>query len=230
MNRARLVIAATLFLVITCAIVGSTVTPNVGAVSKAPTSPQDLLKAYCEYNPDEPVFRAGKQVLYHPTQSPVMDIYFIRLPLVTARFTRSGITLLEGDRVSIRACGCVQTGGEGDTWKRYVNPSGPDSDKLYHGAVATDNFIIIPPAGNPAPCCRSSPTIPGTLRISDMIDAQNRGFQFQIRKQTTLTLAYEDGVKDYGDNGYEGHDDGTEQQCRGVGGAALEITVRHTTN
>src|SRR5438045_1045066 len=40
-----------------------------------------------------------------------------------------------GDKVTFDAGGCVQTGGHGDTWKRYVNPSGPDADRLYHGLV-----------------------------------------------------------------------------------------------
>ena len=34
-----------------------------------------------------------------------------------------------GDKVTIQASGCVQTGGTGNTWKRYVNPSGPDADR-----------------------------------------------------------------------------------------------------
>ena len=31
--------------------------------------------------------------------------------------------------------GCCQTGGHGKTWKRYVDPQGPNSDRLYHGLV-----------------------------------------------------------------------------------------------
>ena len=40
-----------------------------------------------------------------------------------------------GDIVDVTADGCVQTGGHGDTWKRYVNPSGPNSGQYYHGLV-----------------------------------------------------------------------------------------------
>ena len=40
-----------------------------------------------------------------------------------------------GDGVTIEAGGCVQTGGSGKTWKSYVNPLGPDSDKYYSGTI-----------------------------------------------------------------------------------------------
>lgn len=223
MNKAGLAVAVALSVVITCAIVLPT-----SFVSGTTAAHQDSLSAYCAYNPDDPVFKDGRQAKYHPTHSPVVDVFVILLPVVNVRTTNTHITLLKDDRVTIRACGCVQTGGRNKTWKRYVNPSGPDSDKVYRGVIAMDNFIIVPPPGGNAQCCASSPTIPGTLRISDMIAAQNRGFRFQIRNQTELVLGYEDD--DYGDNGYWGHDDGTEDQCRGVGGAALEITINHKVN
>lgn len=198
-------------------------------VSQAAANSQDRFTVYCDYNPNESVFKEGRQRIYHPTHSVRFDTFVILLPFVRQRLTPTGITLLKDDRVTIRACGCVQTGGVGKTWKRYVNPSGPDSDKLYHGVMALDNFTIIPPGGS-AKCCSSSPTIPGALRIADMIDAQNRGFKFQVSKQTELVLGYEDGVNDYGDNGYSDHDDGTENQCQNVGGAAVEITITHKVN
>jgi hypothetical protein len=231
MSKAKLRIAGMFSLLTTCALVYGAISvtfPTGLAVSKAAHVPQDSFTAYCDYNPDESVFKAGKQAIYHPTQSAAIDRFIILLPIVNQKFNRTGITLLKDDRVAIRACGCVQTGGTGKSWKRYVNPSGPNSDKLYHGVIPLDNFIIIPPQGTPASCCGSSPTIPGALRISDMIAAQTRGFQFQLRKQTELVLGYEDD--DYGDNSYSGHDDGTENQCRGVGGAAVEITIRHKSN
>ena len=45
------------------------------------------------------------------------------------------ITFQPGDTITIHAGGCVQSGGLGRTWHRYVNPSGPDTDRLYHGLV-----------------------------------------------------------------------------------------------
>jgi LGFP repeat len=63
-------------------------------------------------------------------------IYWIDQPNVKAPKTwyDDGI-LFNGDLVTIDAGGCVQTGGWGDTWKRYVNPHGRGSDRLYHGLV-----------------------------------------------------------------------------------------------
>ena len=229
MNQTKLHIAAMLFLVIASVMIGGTVTSSDRvALSKATNLNQDLLAAYCRYNPNDPVFREGAQRTYNPTSSPVIDIYYVLLPVVNAKFTRSRIMLAKDDQVSIRACGCVQTGGTGKTWKRYVDPTGPNSDKLYHGVIALNNLIIIPPPEPNVTCCANSPTIPGTLRISDMIAAQNRGFKFQASKETPLTLGYEDD--NYTDNGYWSHDDGTENQCRDIGGVAIEVTVRHKTN
>src|SRR5580698_2244732 len=45
------------------------------------------------------------------------------------------IKFLPGDSVSIDAGGCGQTGGSGKTWNLYVNPSGPNADRLYHGKI-----------------------------------------------------------------------------------------------
>src|SRR5712671_6339427 len=45
------------------------------------------------------------------------------------------IVFRPGDRVTITAGGCVQTGGVGKTWKRYVDPQGPNADHLYHGLI-----------------------------------------------------------------------------------------------
>src|SRR6185436_20563730 len=45
------------------------------------------------------------------------------------------ITFQPDDGVTITAGGCVQSGGSGSTWHRYVNPSGGDADKLYHGLI-----------------------------------------------------------------------------------------------
>ena len=40
-----------------------------------------------------------------------------------------------GDKVEVDVGGCVQTGGSGKTWKRYVNPLGPNADKFYYGMM-----------------------------------------------------------------------------------------------
>jgi hypothetical protein len=123
------------------------------------------------------------------------------------------IKFLPGDSVSITAAGCVQTGGHGSTWKRYVNPSGPNSDHLYHGK------IWVPGINN------------GLIRIKDFA-------AFNVARQIPsplpaglnpndlfLRLGYEDDG--YGDNGYYSHDDGTENQCKNSVNAYVVISVGH---
>src|SRR5689334_14723388 len=54
-------------------------------------------------------------------------------PVVTQRATTYPIVVHRGDRIMVTAGGCVQTGGHGLTWKRYLAPeSGND---LYHGLI-----------------------------------------------------------------------------------------------
>ena len=60
----------------------------------------------------------------------------ITRPVVTEpSFDYKSVVFKSGDTVAIDAGGCVQTGGHGRTWKRYVNPSGPNSDHLYFGSM-----------------------------------------------------------------------------------------------
>ena len=107
----------------------------------------------------------------------------------------------------MQAGGCVQTGGAGKTWKRYVDPSGPNSDRLYHG------LIQIP--GVDSDLVHIAGVVNRTVDIPATVNPQN----------AVLRLGYEDD--DYSDNGYWGHDDGTEDQCRGVGNAFVVLTVVH---
>jgi len=113
-----------------------------------------------------------------------------------------------GDTVSIAAGGCVQTGGIGRTWKRYVNPSGPNSDHLYHG------LIWIPGINNALVRIQSF-----GLNTPHAIPANADPSQLYLR------LGYEDDQ--YDDNSYDGHDDGTEDQCKNVGAAYIVISVGH---
>ena len=123
------------------------------------------------------------------------------------------IMFAPGDLVTVFADGCVQTGGHGATWKRYVNPGGPESDTKYHGLVRI-------PTG----------TKDGALvRINTVIQKQIQvtGTGVQL-SQLFLSLGYEDS--DYTDNGYDGHDDGTDNQChtdpsRGIDGGPAHVTI-----
>jgi hypothetical protein len=49
-----------------------------------------------------------------------------------------------GDIVTVvNAGGCVQTGGSGAIWKRYVNPDASDAPNLYHGLVGIAGVLPI---------------------------------------------------------------------------------------
>src|ERR1700744_3012700 len=43
----------------------------------------------------------------------------------------SQIRFQKNDEILVTAGGCVQTGGSGKTWKRYVNPSGDNTAYYY---------------------------------------------------------------------------------------------------
>src|SRR5260370_40569532 len=65
----------------------------------------------------------------HVESATNIDLWRINEPNVKQRITPyPEIRFQPGDVITIDAGGCVQTGGHGDTWKRYVNPSGDDSD------------------------------------------------------------------------------------------------------
>ena len=120
------------------------------------------------------------------------------------------ITFQPGDGVTITAGGCVQSGGHGSTWHRYVNPSGGDSDKLYHGLI----------------------TIPfATGSLERIQKYQNRQVHVAANAPpgSHLQLGFEDD--NYSDNGYYRHDDGPNDQCKGpTGGPAwVVLTVVHKT-
>jgi hypothetical protein len=112
------------------------------------------------------------------------------------------IWFLPGDILNVDAGGCVQTGGEGLTWKRYVDPSGPDSDRFYHGLIE----------------------IRGLKAMSRFPDF-GPGRNYTVNSEAFLRLGYEDD--DYGDNGYYEHDNGNEDQCRHVGPAWVIVSVGH---
>ena len=133
------------------------------------------------------------------------------------------VVFAPGDKVFVNGDGCVQTGGSGDTWKRYVNPGGGGADHLYHGLVRV-------PTGKLA-----GTDVGGNLtRIEHVvgrpITVTGDGMPLS---QLVLHLGYEDD--NYTDNGYDRHDDGTEDQCKGDHGndggpAHVTITIcRQTT-
>lgn len=191
-------------------------------------SAQVAIAPYCSYLPDWVVFRAGDEVVQHSlshsgADSPgTMDAYEILLPRVdraTTLYDTVGrrIRLKKGDEVLFDACGCVQTGGRGDTWKRYVNPTGDNSDRLYHGGVLLEDALALG--------LQQSRQNHGMVRFSDLLAWQRTGKRLHISVDSTLVLGYEDD--NYTDNGYANHDDGNDGQCKGIGSAAVSIVITH---
>ncbi|MGB6984902.1 MAG: hypothetical protein WBD74_02870 [Candidatus Aquilonibacter sp.] len=145
----------------------------------------------------------------HP--SPNVEVVNIGQPNVKQAVTQySQITFAPGDSVVVAAEGCVQTGGTGSTWKRYVNPSGSNSDHLYFGEIWIPGAtgVLVPIAG----------VIGKTLSVPS--GASNVGL--------FLRLGYSDD--NYSDNGYYSHDNGTENQCAGSGGGPASVTLTITHN
>ncbi len=130
----------------------------------------------------------------------------ISKPIVNQpEWVRQDVQFAPGDIVYVGGEGCVQTGGSGPTWKRYVNPSGDNSDRFYHGQV------MIPSARLPGTDVGNSLT-----RIRDVVGraltVTGEGVPLSA---LVLHGGYEDESNDaYGDNGYDNHDDGTEDQCK----------------
>lgn len=122
------------------------------------------------------------------------------------------ITFRNGDTVFIRAGGCVQTGGRGKTWKRYVRPSSEEAG-LYYGEIE------VPGAIN------------NLTKLSEIVadeGAWSRRFDIDDSINTfpvkTLKLGYIDD--NYDDNGYWGHDNGTGNQCLNIPGAYVDIWIQ----
>ena len=121
------------------------------------------------------------------------------------------ITFQNGDTVYVKAGGCVQTGGSGNTWKQYVHPSSEEAG-LYYGQIE------VPGAIN------------NLTKFSEIVASEgawSRRFHIDDPINTfpvkTLKLGYIDD--DYSDNGYWGHDNGTGNQCLNVYGAHVDIWI-----
>ena len=147
--------------------------------------------------------------------TPTSTVWRIETPNVKqAETSYPEIRFAPGDSVSVAAGGCVQTGGHGRTWKRYVDPSGDESDKIYHGLIAipgvTNGLVRLKNFGLNAQ--HVIPTNASTAQASNMY----------------LRLGYEDENSGaYGDNGYYSHDDGTGDQCKNSVKAFVIVSIGH---
>jgi hypothetical protein len=173
---------------------------------------------YFSFGKITPSYSAG---CVNPTPSPNADetitcslwranteVWRINQPFVKQKQTTySDITFVNGDLVSVFAGGCVQSGGSGLTWKRYVRPVARDQseDNHYFGQISIPGF--------------------GSLRrIRDAVLAGGIAIT-SGNGPTALTLGYVDDG--YGDNGYWGRDDGLWEQCRDLTNAFVVIVIQH---
>jgi hypothetical protein len=192
------------------------------------SSTQAIDPALCTYNPQDSLFKAGQTVVEQFIVAPgpgSTEAWRVWLPNVKEVVTSyDQIPLHSGDRIRLEACGCVQTGGHGSTWKRYVNPSGNKSGGLYHGLLSIDQSTLSPLTVRHKKL--KDGVILNLVRIQDLMKAQaDASFFVPILAQQSLTLGYEDDG--YSDNGYWGHDNGTGDQCKNIGGAVVEVRVKH---
>jgi len=170
---------------------------------------------------------AQEPVQKHPDDGQ-MVVWRIDQPDVTkARTTYPSVTFKKYDEVIVRGGGCLDTGGIipriNRTWKRYVNPTGRDTDRLYHGRISVPGATA------------------GLVRISSIEGQHLVVNKFPVHDDgsaAVLQLGYEDEPDRYGDNKYDSkHDDGTQKQCALAndpdvkdGKAWLEITIKHHDN
>lgn len=158
--------------------------------------------------PDQPGTSGDESVTcYKPRAN--TEVWAISRPNVKQKETTYGnIQFRSGDLVHVMAGGCVQTGGGGLTWKRYVNPMDrvKGDDDTYYGLVM----------------------IPGAFpkgRIRDAVRASPLAVLQDPGSDRSLRLGYADD--DYGDNGYWGHDWGWWEQCRDSSDAFVVIAIQH---
>jgi hypothetical protein len=94
---------------------------------------------------------------------------------------------------------------ERENLERYVDPQGPNSDRLFHGLIY----------------------IPGMRGLQRILSTAREYSVPQIPAgiKNFLQLGYEDD--NFSDNGYWSRDDGTGDQCAGLPDAYVIIRIRH---
>jgi hypothetical protein len=150
----------------------------------------------------------GADVITCSRPSANHEVWRIQFPSVDLPRTEyPAITFNSGDAITLSASGCVQRGGFGDqTWARYVNPDrgGGHLSAQHYGTVLWPGLTAV--------------------RFDQPI-LHWIGAPFTAPFAGHLILGYNDD--NYGDNGYDAHDDGVNGQCAGVGGVEVVVTIDH---
>src|SRR5260370_26276829 len=132
MPRSR--ISCRFFGICATAVIAGVINPALAASRSMPCATD----GQTGFNPDHPY-----SCTITITESPDGTEENIRIdqPYVSGPFFEyKSILFHPSDSITITADGCVQTAGKGDTWKKYVNPSGDQSgptvpDGLYYGTI-----------------------------------------------------------------------------------------------
>lgn len=172
-----------------------------------------------------PTFFDILSVLKDDTQNGV-ETKMLRIdrPRVWAEKTPySVVRFKEGDRITFNAGGCVQTGGSGATWKRYLFPEGDNAPTYYSGTawipgVTGGDFRTVA-----ALMYKDWSHKEQGLQVWQVPHAANP----EVESNYFLHLGYLDD--NYSDNGYYSHDNGNDNQCQNVGPAWVELTIVSNT-
>jgi hypothetical protein len=155
------------------------------------------------------------------------ELWTITQPTVSKPTTTyNQIELRLGDQVRIMAGGCVQTGGSGLTWKLYVSPQGPNTDRFYYGMIYLPGFSKDWESDSPLAGFQKIKNIQGReieIKAPDCSPRADCKTYYKGDIVGHLQLGYVDN--DYHDNGYNNHDEGTNGQCRDVGPAWVTINI-----
>jgi hypothetical protein len=130
-------------------------------------------------------------------------------PAVDQQTTNTGYTFPAGSHVRIQADGCEQTGGSGETWKRYVNPDPSNGNTEFHGRVGIYSST-------------GGPTTLGNTRILSI----DQSAYHRVTTPSYLQVGFEDD--DYTDNNYDSHDDGGGQCAWNTTGSPVSGTFYGT--
>ncbi len=139
------------------------------------------------------------------------------------------IRFAAGDRVTVRAKGCVNTGTKPKMWKRYVDPYGNDTDRFYHGLIWIPGARIEHQGERLATPVGTAP-----VRITGIAGGMNaeqepHPQEFVIDPppagiEPALRLGYES--PHYRDDGYGGTAAGNGCEKPGVGHATVVISIK----
>jgi len=214
-----------------------------------PAAAQTLPAIGCASGVMDPAAGFGWSVLIPPTppehpydctireslNSDKSEDILINQPIVNdPSFVYAQIKFQPGDQITITADGCVQRGGQGSTWFRYVNPPGAvpgvpityQQSPLYYGTISipfatTQGGWPLQAGGDstmtplfelmlPRPGATTIDNVINIAPLSEMPDGALSNIE-----SINLTLGYVDSTDTnaYTDNGYWNQDNGPDNQC-----------------